>query len=88
MTNDTFRSHTRSLTAPSEDAVAILPDDTATLGHATRAVYVGTAGDLRVRMLGQGEVTFVGLAQGSLLPLRVTQVLATGTSASDIVGLW
>lgn len=88
MTNDTFRTHGRSLTAPSEDAVAIQPDDSATLSYATRAIYIGTGGDLRVRMLGHADVTFVGLPQGALLPLRVTQVFTTGTTASDIVGLW
>jgi hypothetical protein len=85
---DIFRKHGRSLTSPPEEAVAILPDDAADLAVATRAVYVGGAGDLRVRMLGGGEVTLAAVPAGTLLPLRVVRILATGTSATALVGLW
>ena len=43
----------------------------AALACATRALYVGGEGDLRVRMLGGGVVTFAGVQAGALLPLRV-----------------
>lgn len=88
VTNDTFSSHSRSLTAPSEDASEIQPDDSENLAYATRALYVGTGGDIRVRMLGHAEITFVNLPQGTLLPLRVARVFETGTTAGNIVGLW
>jgi hypothetical protein len=88
MTNDIFRTHSRGLTSPPEHAAAIAPDDAARLGHATRAVYVGSGGDLTVRMLGGSVVTLAGVAGGTLVPLRVMQVLASGTTAGAIVGLW
>jgi poly(3-hydroxybutyrate) depolymerase len=86
---DPFKSHARSLTSPPEHAVAILPDDAGTLDVVTRALYVGTAGDLRVRMAGGGAaVTLVNVAAGSLLPIRVDRVYATGTSAGGLLGFW
>jgi hypothetical protein len=88
MSNDIFRTHGRGLTSPPEHAAAIAPDDGTDLGHVTRALYVGSGGDLTVRMLGGGVVTLAGVAGGTLVPLRVTRVLASGTTAGAIVGLW
>ena len=85
---DTFKTHGRSLTSPPEAAAAIVPDDTGSLAHATRAIYVGGAGDLRVRMLGGAVVTLAAVPAGSLLPLRVAQVLATATTATALIGFW
>lgn len=85
---DTFRKYGRSLTAPPEQAAAVVPADGTDLACVTRAVYVGGGGDLRVRMLGGAEVTLAAVPAGALLPLRVTRVLATGTSATALVALW
>lgn len=85
---DTFHKHGRSLTSPPEQAVAVVPADGTDLACVTRAIYVGGAGDLRVRMQGGAEVTFAAVLAGALLPVRVTRVLATGTSATAIVALW
>lgn len=85
---DAFNKHSRSLTSPPENAAAIVADDEGALSHATRALYVGGQGDLRVQMLGGGNVVLSNLPAGSLMPLRVTQVFATGTTATGIVGLW
>ena len=85
---DTFKKHTRSLTSPPEHAVAIQPQNDADLAVVTRALYVGTPGDVTVRMLDGGVVTLANVPGGSMLPLRVDRVLATGTSAGAILGLW
>lgn len=85
---DTFSKHSRSLTSPPEEAAAIVPDDAYPLGHVSRAIFVGTGGDLRVRMLKGGVVTLANVPGGAFLPLRVSQVYATGTSATHLVGLW
>lgn len=84
---DHFRRHETSLTAPAERAEPIVPDDSADLPRATRAIYVGEAGDLRVRMISGDTVTFVNMQGGMSYPLRLRQVLATGTSATGLVGL-
>ncbi len=78
---------------PAAHATAITPVD-AELGSDkfTRAVYVGGAGNLAVIMAGdEGDtsaVVFVGVPAGSLLPIRVSQIRSTGTTATSIVALW
>lgn len=71
-----------------ENAHAIVPDDAADLPHVTRALYVGGGGDVAVRMMGGGEAVFRNLQAGSLIPIRATRILAAGTTAGDLVGLW
>ena len=85
---DTFKTHARSLTSPPEHAVAITPDDDTPLTHVTRALFVGTGGDVAVVMTGSGSVKLANVPSGTLLPIRVERVLATGTTAGNIVGLW
>jgi hypothetical protein len=84
--NDTFRKHTRSLTSPPEHGAVVVPD--ADLCHVTRALYVGGGGNLRVRLQDGSELTLANVPAGTLIPIRVVRVLATGTSATQIVGLW
>jgi hypothetical protein len=84
---DDFAGHEAGLSTPARDAGAILPSDAAALPRATRALWCGTAGDVRVRMVSGAVVTFAGLPAGTLLPLRVDQVFATGTTAGALVGL-
>ena len=51
-----------------------------------RALYVGTGGSLAVRMAGDGSLpVLTNVANGTMLALAVDKVLATGTTASDIV---
>ena len=72
---------------PAASAVAITPADS-DLAKRTRAIYVGVGGNLTVTMAEGGNiVTFVGVVSGSVLPLRVTQIRLTGTSAGSIVAL-
>ena len=86
---DMFKTHARSLTSPPEDAAAITPGDAGSgLSHVTRALYVGVAGDLALLMQGGATVVLRGVPSGSFLPLRVRQVLASGTTADGIVGFW
>lgn len=88
MPDDRFNSYAASLNAPAFTATAITPSDSTDLGFTCRAVYVGTAGNLAVRMKGSATtVTFVNCAAGSILPLRLDRVLATGTTASSLIAL-
>lgn len=84
---DLFANHAPSLQGPATDAFAIIPNDATILGQATRALYCGSGGSLSVTMLSGTTVTFNSLADGTLLPIRAAKVLATGTTASSILGL-
>ena len=50
----------------------------------TLALYVGTAGTLKVTMLDGSVVSYAAIAAGRH-PLRVKRVWSTGTSATGIV---
>ncbi|HYN45420.1 MAG TPA: hypothetical protein VES64_01880 [Allosphingosinicella sp.] len=85
---DPFKTHSRGLTSPPENAVVILPADQSELAVVTRALFVGEGGDVAVRMSGGGVVTLANVPAGTLLPIRVDRVYATGTTAGSILGLW
>lgn len=88
MQTDAFKGITDSPIAPAEYCFAISPSDTAELERATKALYVGTAGDVTLTSVrGNGPVTFANVPSGAILDVRTKAVLTTGTTASDIVGL-
>lgn len=87
MTGDHWNDEGSGIGGPAFHATAITPSDTATLTKTPRAIYVGVAGDLKVKMLG-GETVIFSNAPVGWHPIRVTQVFATGTAASGIVGAW
>ena len=76
---------------PAANANAITPADLDLTIAYTRGVYVGTTGDLAVRMAGEEgdeDVIFKNVPSGALLPIRVKQIRSTGTTATDIVAVW
>jgi hypothetical protein len=85
---DQFNTFNSALDSPGKHAFAITPNDAADLAAATRAIYVGTSGDLAVIMVGGETVTFPAVQGGTMLPIRATRVLSTGTTASGLVGVW
>src|SRR2546425_12943181 len=73
-------------TSPGSYARAIAPSDGTPLSEVTRGIYVGTGGDVTVIFAGDTvPVTLVGVPGGSLLPISVRFVQATGTTASNLV---
>lgn len=84
---DRFASLAPSLTSPVMDGFAVTPNDAAALREVTRALYVGVAGDVSVKLVSGGQVLLKNCPAGTLLPLRATTVLATGTTATALVGL-
>lgn len=69
-------------------AEAITPSD-ATVYELGRTIIVGTAGDVVVEpYVGGNTVTFKVGGDGGVIPVVVRRVLATGTTASDMVGVY
>jgi len=88
MLNDPFVSSADSPTAPDQRCFEIVPDDVAELQIATKALYVGSAGDLTlVSLQSSAPVTFRNVPAGAILDIRVKKVLAASTTAADIIGL-
>ena len=72
---------------PAGNAFAITPG-TALLSHQARGIYVGTGGDVEIVTPGGQTIVFSNAVSGSVLPVMATKVLATNTTASDLVGLY
>jgi hypothetical protein len=66
------------------DAFAITPSDATT--QRANAVWVGAAGNVAIKTEDGTTLTFVGAQAGSILPVRTMQVLATGTTATNLAG--
>lgn len=64
---------------------AVTPSDVTTFANST--LYVGGVGDVAVKTAGGDTVTLVAVPAGSFVPVLVTQVLSTGTTATSIVRL-
>lgn len=84
---DRYGTFTQGLESPVTDGFAIAPNDTEDLPELTRALYVGSAGSVALILASGTTVTLAGIAGGTILPLRVSRVLATATTAGGIVGL-
>ena len=73
---------------PAREAESVTPSDSVNLERRTKGIWVGGAGNMSVEMHNGGTVTFAGIVAGSLLPLAVTRVNSTGTTATSIVALF
>jgi hypothetical protein len=76
-------------TVSAHRASAVTTSDATIYVQPTRALYIGAAGNLTVDMAdGGSSVLFVGVQGGTLLPIQVTRIYATGTTATSIVALY
>ena len=85
---DTFSNLAEGLTAPADNLIAITPSDSTDLAHNSRAIYVGGAGNLVVTPAGGGSNVTLAVVAGAVLPIRVSRVLSTGTTATGLVNLY
>jgi hypothetical protein len=86
---DTFANNQGGLQSPTRSSFAIVPSDTNELPIVTRAIYVGGTGDLTLRLAGDaGQLLLKSVPSGTMLPLRARQVYATGTGATQLIGLY
>ena len=71
-------------------AQAVTPSDATPLADGTRGLYIGGAGDVTVIMAQDGKtpITFKAVPVGTLLPIAVNFVMATGTTATNILALF
>ena len=77
-----------SSSQPAGNALAVTPADS-DMTEISRAVYVGSNGNLTVKMAGsENIVTFTSVPAGSLLPIRVIQIRSTATTSINIVALY
>jgi hypothetical protein len=80
--------------SPAGNALAVTPSDTGALSAnglqiISRGIYVGGGGHINVVMaINSATCQFASVAGGSLLPIRVTRVQQSGTTATGIIAVW
>ena len=77
------------LNNPLFDGYAETPSDSVDLGNgSTEAIYVTGAGNVNVNLAGGGTAVLTTLGAGQILPIAVTRILATNTTATGIFSLY
>lgn len=84
---DIFNAN-RDVSAPAGNFAAITPSDATDLTFVTRAVYVGTGGNVVAVDAAGTAVTFSNVPDGSILPIRASRINSTSTTATNLVALW
>ena len=74
--------------APSRECVNITPNDNTDLDPYARSIRVGVAGNVTIQTPRGESVLFVGAGAGEIIPVHVKRLMATGTTATDIVALY
>ena len=78
-----------TLTHSAVGQAAITPNDSTDLPVAPcRGIYVGAGGGVTVDVGNDANVTYVGVPQGSILPVQASRVRATGTTATNLVAMY
>lgn len=87
---DPYNNFLDTVTAPARDAAAVTTHNTNPLpGGVCKALYIGGAGNVACRLVdSESDVTFTGIAAGTILPVRATHVRTTSTTATAIVALY
>jgi hypothetical protein len=86
---DKFQKFYAALESPADHAFNITPVNGANLAFFTRGIYVGNTGNVNCVFVGDTANTVLPFVPaGTLLPFRISQIHSTGTTASNIVGLW
>lgn len=92
MTTNNPENHPYGVLAPARDLLLVTPSDSADIvqnGAVPRALWIGDDGpvDLAIETIAGTTVTITGVKFG-ILPIQVKKVLATGTTATNIVAFF
>lgn len=95
-----MRTVIRSDSDPCNRGFVVTPSDSVDLPFPGSKIYVGTTGDVAVILMPSNKkvgvppvtvtgdtVTFTAVPVG-FMPVLVQRVLATGTTATNILGIW
>lgn len=85
---DDWATVSTGIDGPARNAAAVTPSDGTDLATAARGLWVGGAGNIALTMVGGQDVTFTGVPAGTILPICVSRVKSTSTTATTILALW
>ncbi len=78
---------TSSQSVFSTKRIQITPSDTRELEPRPREIFVGVTGDVTIINSSGESVLFKAVPAGSYIKQRALKVMATGTTATDMVGI-
>lgn len=84
--NEVFTGRLPERSQPAFDFFTIAPSDADKIAYC-RALFVGGGGDVTIKNLNGELVTFKNLPNAFVLPVMFDCVMATNTTATDLVGL-
>ena len=82
---DLYAGSGNDLLSPASNAAAVTASDTVDLPIASKRLWVGGAGNVKVNTVGGGTVTYTSVPAGAYLSVRASRVYATGTTATNII---
>ena len=88
MPRDKFGGAASQLDSPATNHFAVTPANTGEFTDVARALYVGVGGDVSVVSLNDQTVVYKNAPSGTIIPIRCKRVNSTGTTATDIVGMF
>jgi hypothetical protein len=87
MSANPYASYAVTPDTPSPDGFAVTPSDATPFTTMARRLYVGGAGNVTLITAAGTTLLLTGVLAGSILPIQCSQVKATGTTATLIIGL-
>lgn len=89
MSVDNFPGAGLNSTDAARKGYAITPSDSADLPIVPRAIFVGGAGNITLRLVDDSaNIVLNGCLAGSIIPVRANKVMSTGTTATNLVALY
>jgi len=80
-------NYERNDSGSSKNHASITPSDSTVYDPRPRALRIGAAGNVAVRDVDGTDITYA-VSAGEVLAFSASRVLATGTTATGIVGWW
>jgi hypothetical protein len=74
--------------SPAQGAFVPTQHDSNNEAQPGRALFVGGAGNVKLTTIAGENVTFTGVLAGSILPVAFQRIWSTGTTATNMVGLY
>lgn len=85
---DDFSLYAAGLNSPARNIEVVTPHDSTDLAQPSRGLIIGVGGTLSVETVGGQSAVAMTVATGAVLPIMVTRVNNTGTSATNIVSMY
>ena len=87
MTTNPFQNYAVTPDTPSPDGFVVTPSDSTPFPTMVRRLFVGGNGNITLITAAGTTLTFSNVQVGAILQIQCSQVKATGTTATLIIGM-